>query len=405
MAFFWYQAFSKDGKKITGTLEAANQQVVRERLLSQNLYVISVILKTAEDSETNFLGGIFQQNVNLQDKIFFTKQLAILLKSGIALTDALNLMIDQSPGYMRPMVVKMRDELREGSSFAKVLEFYPKSFPPLYVQLVRAGEASGQMEKVLVRLADFLKQQDEFNKSVSDAVRGPLIQLAMVFIVAIGLLTFIVPKIADAFLSMGNKALPKITEVVLSMSNFLVNHYIILIVILGLIFISFTAWQQSKSGRYIIDKVKLKIPIVKNFTKKVAIVQFSQTLGLLLESGVNIAEALDIVSQIVSNEILVSELQTARDNIIKQGKVAEYLKKTGLFSSVDIHLIETGEQSGALDTMLIQVGDYNQDNLSQFSKTLTSLLNPLSMLILAAVVGTIIIAVMAPLNDLSSSMT
>ena len=405
MAFFWYQAFSKEGKKISGLIEASNHQMVREKLLSKNLYVISVILKSNTEEDEGFFKNLFQKTLSLKDKIFFTKQLSVLLKSGIALTDALNLMIDQSPNYMKNMIIKMRDELKEGSSFAQVLEYYSKSFPPLYIQLIRAGEASGGMEKILLRLANFLEEQEKFNNSVLSAVRGPLLQLALVFIIAGGLLTFIVPKIADSFLNLGKKSLPKITEIVLNISKFLINHYLILIIFFILIILSYTAWQQSKSGKYIIDKIKLKIPLINYFTKGLAIVQFSQTLGLLLESGVDISEALDIVSQIVSNQILINELQIARSNIIKQGKVAEYLKKTKLFSAVDIHLIETGEQSGTLDSMLIQVGNYNQDNLKEFSEGLTALLNPLTMIILGLVVGTIIMAVMAPLSDLSSSMS
>jgi type II secretory pathway component PulF len=175
---------------------------------------------------------------------------------------------------------------------------------------------------------------------------------------------------------------------------------VMIIVIVGV----YKIWSISESGQLTLDKIKLKIPVIKYFNRAVAVVQFSQTLGLLLESGVNIAEALEIVVQIVDNQILVEALKKAQDNIIKQGKVTEYLQKTHLFSSVDVHLIGTGEQSGALDTMLIQVGKYNQEDLKEFSAGLTALLNPLSMAILAVVVGTIIIGVMAPLTDMSSMM-
>jgi type II secretory pathway component PulF len=162
--------------------------------------------------------------------------------------------------------------------------------------------------------------------------------------------------------------------------------------------------SQSKSGRLIVDRAKLHIPLVKYFTRKTAVVQFTQTLGLLLESGVDIAQALDIVVQIVENQVLVDALIKAKENIIKQGRVTEYLQKTELFDKVAIHLINTGEQSGALDTMLIQVGKYNQDELSEFSEGLTALLNPLSMAMLAVVVGVIIGAVMGPLMDMANMM-
>jgi type II secretory pathway component PulF len=160
MPFFYYQAFSKTGTKQSGVLEGTSQQSIRERLIKQGLYPVSVILQN-NDGGIGFRGLLnrfFQPSLTLKDKLFFTKQLAMLLKSGIALADAINLMIDQSPKYMHGMLVKIRDVLKEGGSFAEILSMYPRSFPPLYVQLIKAGEASGQMEKVLLRLAGFLDQ-------------------------------------------------------------------------------------------------------------------------------------------------------------------------------------------------------------------------------------------------------
>jgi type II secretory pathway component PulF len=149
------------------------------------------------------------------------------------------------------------------------------------------------------------------------------------------------------------------------------------------------------------DIIKLKIPIIRYFTRVIAVVQFSQTLGLLLESGVNIAEALAIVVQIVDNQVLVNALEKAKENILKEGRVAEYLKRTNLFDPVDTHLINTGEQSGSLDIMLIQVGKYNQDELRQYSFKLTSILNPMATVLLAVVVGVILFAVMGPIMSMT----
>ncbi len=404
MAFFLYQAFSKEGGKVNGFIEAQNIQTAKAELVKQGLYPIFVAIENTNEKKVNFIQSLFTPTVSLKDKIFFTKQLVMLLKSGVALTECLNLMVHQTPSYMRNMIEKMRDELKEGESFATVLSYYPKSFSNLYIQLVKAGEASGQMEKVLLRLASFLEEEAEFNETVNKALQGPMIQLAMVLIVAIGLLTIIVPKLIDVFSSMGRKELPLLTNIVIACSNFIINHYIILVSILLSIISLYTAWSQSKSGKYIIDVIKLKIPIISYFTRVVSVIQFSQTLGLLLESGVNISEALSIVVQIVNNQVLVNMLKTAKENILKEGRVADYLKKTELFSLVDIHLINTGEQSGSLDAMLIQVGKYNQDDLRQYSFQLTSILNPMATILLAVVVATILIAVMGPIMNMSDML-
>jgi type II secretory pathway component PulF len=404
MAFFLYQAFSKEGRKVNGTIEAQNIQSAKAELVKKGLYPIFVTLENLNEKKIGLIKNFFTPTVSLKDKIFFTKQLVMLLKSGIALTESLNLMINQTPSYMRSMLEKMRDELKEGESFATVLSYFPKSFSNLYIQLVKAGEASGQMEKVLLRLAIFLEEEAEFNETVNKALQGPLVQLLLVLIVAVGLLTVIVPKLVDVFSSMGRKELPLLTTIVISCSNFIINHYIILSGSVLSIILLYTAWSSSKRGKYMIDTIKLKIPMINYFTRVVAVIQFSQTLGLLLESGVNISEALNIVVQIVDNQVLVNMLKTAKENILKEGRVADYLKKTNLFSLVDIHLINTGEQSGSLDVMLIQVGKYNQDDLRQYSFQLTSILNPMATVLLAVVVGIILIAVMGPIMNMSDML-
>ena len=405
MAFYLYQAFSREGKKVNGRLDATSIQAARDLLSQQGLYPVSVLLQTTDNFSYGIFSRFLQPSMTLQEKVFFTKKLAVLLRSGIALTDVLTLMIDQAPVALRGMITKLRDELKEGSSFAAALSLYPNNFPPLYIQLVRAGEASGQMEKVLNRLAYFLEEQAAFNQAISSAIRGPLIQLGLVFIIAGFLLTLIVPKIADVFKGVAGKALPSITVAVLALSDALLHHYHIIGIVAVIVSTLYIAWSHSSSGKFIIDTIKLKLPIIKYVTRMRAVIQFAQTLGLLLESGVNIAEALDIVVQIVDNQILVNALKKARDNIIKQGKVTEYLQKTALFSSESIHLIGTGEQSGSLDIMLMQVGNYSQEELSEFMRGITTLLNPLSMLILAGVVGTIIFAIMAPIMDLANSVS
>ena len=401
MAFFQYQAFLKEGRKVNGVIEAQNIQQAKAELIKQGLYPVFVIPELPQESKDNFFTSLFTPSLSLQDKIFFTKQLVMLLKSGIALTESLNLMVHQTPSYVRPMIEKMRDELKEGESFATVLSYYPKSFSNLYIQLVKAGEASGQMDKVLLRLAAFLEEEAEFNETVSKATQGPLIQLLLVVAVAVGLLTVIVPKLVDVFTSMGKKELPLLTKIVIALSSFLVNHYILLAGLILSIITVYSIWIQSKMGKYVMDIIKLQLPIISYFTRVIAVVQFSQTLGLLLESGVNIAEALGIVVQIVDNQVLVTALITAKESILKEGRVADYLKKTNLFDPVDIHLINTGEQSGALDTMLIQVGKYNQDELRQYSFKLTSILNPMATVLLAVVVGVILFAVMGPIMSIT----
>jgi type II secretory pathway component PulF len=219
--------------------------------------------------------------------------------------------------------------------------------------------------------------------------------------VVIVLLTGVVPQISEVFSSKG-AALPLPTKILLAMSGFLTGHYIILLGIIVSITSAFLYWKSTDSGKRTLDKIKLKIPVLKYFVKMSAVVQFSRTLGMLIEGGVNLAEALNIVTKIVDNKILVDALNEAKENIIKQGKISQYLKQTNIFPPVAIYLINTGEQSGHLDTMLITVAEYYEAELSELADSLAGYINPIMLLVMAGVVGFIVMAIALPLQQLTT---
>lgn len=403
MALYYYQAYSKSGKKISGYLDAATVANVREQLSLKGIYPIKIDL--APDVErVPFYKRIFQRSISLKDKVFFTKQLAILLKAGIPLVQALDLLSEQTEGYLQSIVIYLRDNIKEGKSLADGLNRYPKVFDSIYIQLVKAGEASGKLEVILERLTEFLERRDEIRKTVKSALRTPLIQLAVIILVVILLLTFVVPQIVDVFKEQDIK-LPLATRILTSISDLILNRYILLLSILIFFIIIYRAWASTESGRYTIDKIKLKLPIAGYFIKTQAIVQFCRTLGMLLEGGVNLSQALTIVTKIVDNKVLATELEKAKENIIKQGKISHYLKETGLFPPMATYLINTGEQSGQLDTMLLTVAKYYEDDLKERADTLSSLLNPVMLLIMALVVGFIILAIMGPIQSITKNLS
>lgn len=401
MALYYYAAISREGKRVTGYLDAPTTQGAREQLGRMGIFPTKIELAPARTQTVPWYKRMFQRGVSLKDKVFFTKQLAVLLRSGIPLVQALDLLIEQTEGTLKSIVISLRDDLKEGRSLADGLQKFPNVFDTIYIQLVRAGEATGKLEVILERLTDYLERREEIRKKVRGALRYPLFQLGIILLVVIGLLTFVVPQIAGVFAGQ-NIALPFITRALMATSNFLTGHYIILASIILLIAAAFSFWKSTPSGAYTLDKIKLRLPLIGYFARTGAIVQFSRTLGMLAEGGVNLAESLGIVVKIVDNKVLKAELEKARENIIKQGKIAHYLKETGMFPPVATYLINTGEQSGQLDKMLLTVARYFEDDLRETADTLSSLLGPAMLVIMFIVVGVVIAAVMLPIQNLTS---
>ncbi len=401
MALYQYQGFSRDGKKVRGYIDASSLQSARELLAKQEVFISSLeITDGVASTQGSFIKRIFRRGVSTKDKIFFTKQLSVLLKSGVPLLQALELLVDQSEGSLRSIVVRLKDGIKEGSSLADQLSRYPKIFDNIYVQLVRAGEASGKLELILERLTAYLERRQEIIKRIKKALSYPLLQLGVVTAVVIVLLTFVVPKIAATFETQ-KTVLPAPTRILLGLSHFLTGHYILLGITVFGAFLLVRMWRKTESGARTIDTLKLKLPIVRYFARIGAVVQFSRTLGMLIESGVNLAESLQIVCNIIDNTILVDALNAARDNIIKQGKISHYLAQTGIFPPIAMYLINTGEQSGHLDAMLLTVAKYYEDELTEVSDSLASKLEPLMLIIMALIVGFIVISIVLPLVNIN----
>lgn len=400
MALYVYQALSKEGKKIKGGVEASSLSSAKEQVTRKGLFIVSISL-AEEATLIPWYKRLFEKKVSVKDKILFTKQLSVLLKSGVPLLQALELLMEQFQGKFRSIIVSLKDGIKEGQSLAEGLKKYPKVFDNIYIQLVRAGEATGKLELILERLTIYIERQQEIKKKVKSALRYPLIQMFVVALVVVFLLTVVVPQIAQTFQQQGGE-LPMPTKMVLATSNFMRGHYILILAIIVTIVLLFRYWKSTYKGAKTIDKIKLHLPLIKYFAKTSAVVQFSRTLGMLIESGVNLSEALDIVVNIIDNKVLADQLKEARDKIIKEGKIAQFLKQTNIFPLIAIYLINTGEQTGELGFMLQTVGENYEAELSELTDNLTAKIEPIMMAVMAVVVGFIVISIALPIVKMSS---
>ncbi|HEV2600963.1 MAG TPA: type II secretion system F family protein [Candidatus Babeliales bacterium] len=395
MALYFYQAYSKEGKTVNGQIDASSLQQVKEQLSRQGLFPIS-ISSQAQGGVYASIQRLFARKVSTKEIILFSKQLAVMLRSGVPLLQALELLTDHFTGTLQTTIIKVKDEIKEGSSLADALKKYPQTFDSTYVQLVRAGEASGKLEKILERLTELLERRAVISGKIKEALLMPAIQLFVATAVVIFLMVKVVPTLGSTFESQG-KELPGPTQFLMAISNFIVNYYLFLIIFIILTIVGFIYWRSTPSGKKTIDTIILRIPYIRYFARTSAVVQFSQTLGMLLESGVNLAESLDIVCHIINNRVLADALNEARDKIIKQGKIAQYLKQTKMFPPIAIYLIQTGEQTGKLDAMLLTVASNYEKELATEIDKMTTFFNVGLMFGMAIVVGFIVISIALPL--------
>lgn len=403
MPLYRYDSFNRRGKKITGTIDAASKQDAITILRGQGLMPTTVEDATGKKTNGPFWKKLFRKKVDIRTKVLFTKQLGVLLKSGVPLLQAIELLTEQFEGDFKHVLINIKDGIKAGESIASEMGKYPKIFPNVYIQLVRAGEASGKLEVILNRLTTYLERTEETRKKIRKALAYPVAMLSFAVLVVVGVLTFLVPRIKDMFSQMGQE-LPGPTQLLIAMSDVLMNNFVIISILLLGIVVAFVRWKKSPKGRYKLDELILKLPLVSYFAKTKAVVQFSKTLGMLLESGVNLAEALDIVSNIIDNKVLTQKLLEARDSIIKEGKIAKYLKKTGMFPAIASYMITTGEESGQLAQMLLTVGSDYDTELTEITDSMTGKITPIMTLVMGVIVLFIILAIFLPIMQMSEGM-
>ena len=398
MPLYYYQSFTRAGKQVTGTIDAPSPQGAKELLQGQGLMPTSIEpVGTAQQGFS--LSSLFAKKVEEKTIIMFTKQLGVLLRSGVPLLQAFELLTEQFEQPFQGVLVTIKEGIKGGEAVADQLAQHPHVFSNVYIQLVRAGEASGKLDVILERLTEYLTRAMETKKKVKKALNKPMIQLGMIGAIVVGMLTFMVPRMTEMFAQTG-KELPGPTVLLMTLSDILLNYSLWLLGGVIVVTLLLMRWKSTESGRYMLDEWALRLPMISYFAKTKAVVQFSQTLGMLLESGVNLSEALDIVCEIVENKVLTQKLKEARDNIIKEGKIARYLKQTGLFPSMASYMISTGEESGKLAEMLLSVGrDYDAE-LVEITESLTEKIDPIMTIVIAAVVLFIVLAIFMPIMEM-----
>jgi type IV pilus assembly protein PilC len=424
MPRYTYIALDARGQESTGLVEARSSNEVIGQLrqagyFPTNVYeegkrgpdgkVSRAAAKTAREARprTKISMSLFQRKkVKPKIMMIFTRQLATLIDSGLPLLRSLNVLAKQERDtVLRNTINKLADGVQGGGTFSESLAQHPLIFNHLYVNMVKAGEVGGVLELVLRRLAEFQEKAQKIKNKVVAAMVYPIIVMTMAIAIMTFLLVFIVPKFEAIFHDMlGDKPLPAITLFVISVSNFVKNHGLVLLGLLIAAVATYKLIARTRAGRSIIDRFKLRVPLFGDLIRKTAISRFSRTLGTLVTSGVPILQALNITRETAGNMVIAGAISQVHDSVKEGESIVQPLEASGAFPPMAISMIDVGEETGQLPEMLLKIADVYDDETDNSVAALTSMLEPIMIVFLALVVGTIVIALFMPLISIISGL-
>jgi len=404
MALFEYKAIGLDGKASKGHVESDSIKSARQKLKKQGLMVTEILEKNAALKKGKAGAGLtlFSGGVSQEEAAIMTRQLASLVKANIPLVDALNALVEQIESVaLKTQLSQVREAVNEGSSLAKALTHHPKTFDNIYVNMVEAGESSGTLSLVLLRLADLKESQTRLRRKVVGGMTYPAIMFFVAIAVLVGIFAFVIPKLQQIFVSM-NKALPLTTEILIWISVQVTSWWWALLLGVVLTAVLFNRYINTPGGRERWDRFKLSAPVFGKVTRMAAINRFASTMSTLLGSGVPILTAMNIAKNLVGNVHIARAVENARSNITEGQSIAEPLRRSGEFPPLVIHMISIGEKTGELPGMLKNVADSYEEQVSTAVDSMTSLLEPAMIVFMGGTVGFIVVSVITPLMEMSN---
>lgn len=394
MPKFSYVGVTATGKQVKGEIQAASKNEVISLLRKKKLRPVTI--KAASMS----INLAFLDRVKLQDISRFTRQFSAMTAAGLPLVQCLDILAAQTENKKLSAAVKqISGDIQGGSTLADALEKHPAIFNSLYCNMISAGEASGSLDTVLTRLADYQEKAEALRRKIKGAMTYPLI----VTIVAVGataaMLTFVVPTFAQMFTDVGG-SLPLPTKIVMDISNFLQKYIFLLILAFAGALVALSYYYKTDDGKLKIDGIKLNIPVWGDLERKSSISRFAQTLSTLLTSGVTIIDALNITAKTAGNKVLEKGIIRTLERITGGMTIAEPLKETGVFPPMVIHMISVGEKTGDLAEMLKKISDFYKDEVDAAIDALTSIIEPVMIVVMGAIIGGILIAMYLPMFDM-----
>lgn len=395
MPDYMYDGVDRQGNRVKGKITAASEGELRILLRGQGVRPLKVSVQSLAQKDIGQM--LKSSNVSQEEVLIFTRQMQVLIGSGIPLTQALDILTDQGgSGAFKTLCLGIKQKVSEGTFLWEAMSAYPKAFPKLYLALVRAGESSGALDAILRRLTNYLEDADRLKKMLKSAMMYPVIVVSVGVAVIIGMLTFVIPKFEE-LLSQNGQALPAPTQFVIDVSHFIRDHFTILIGAIAAIAFVLAKFFQSPEGRVLRDKMFFNVPIFGPIMQKGGTARFTRTLATLLNSGVNLLDAIDICKQTIDNAVLEDAVSILRPEI-EQGKSLAYVfGQIDVFPKMAVQMMAVGESTGQLDRMLEKVADFYEAEVEILVNGLTKLIEPVILVFLGGTVGGLMIAMYLPI--------
>lgn len=406
MPKFTYSAASKSGKTITGELEAKNRDEIINRLIKQELKPISIKeTKSSKFDLGNLLGG---SKVKSDELVIFTRQLSAMISAGVPLLRSLNSLAEhtENPAFKK-ILDDVKDDIEEGLNFGDALDKHPLVFNDVYVNMIRAGESAGILDEILKRLALQQEKNATIRKKVKSAMSYPMVLVFITIGAFFGLMIFVIPQIGKIITDLGgpDAKLPLLTQIMLGISGALISYWYIVFPILGGIVFVILRFLRTKSGKRLFHKLILKTPAISGIIKKVAVARFSRTYASLVGAGVAVLEALSVTSRAIGNTVYEDVLTEAARRVQEGEPLSKIIEEhEDLFPSILSQMLSVGEETGQTDTVLIKVADFYEEEVDVAIDGISSIIEPVMILVMGSMVGLIAASVMGPIASISQNI-
>jgi general secretion pathway protein F len=404
MPVYEYQALDPKGKTITGIIDADGGQAARQKIRAMGSFPVKVKEVTGGDSSKETRGITFQglfSRITPAQVSLWTRQLATLTGAGFPLVSALTTLVSQAKtqGFTK-IAARIKDSIVEGNSFASSLTLYPSVFSQIYINMVRAGETSGTLEIVLQRLADIMEKQQELKSRIQTAMAYPILMTAIGTLVLFFLMTFVVPNITTIFEDM-NQALPAPTRFLIAASDLFKGYWWLLLVAAIATLVALKVFRKTERGLATTDRLMLRVPIVGSMLRRIAVARFARTLASLLENGVTMLPALEIVRNVTGNIIISGLIENASNQVEKGQGLAQALSADAVFPDLAVQMIQVGEQSGELESMLYKIAEVYENEVQSSIMSMMAMLEPVMILVMAVVVLFIVLSICLPIFEMN----
>ncbi len=404
MPSFSYQATNSAGKTVGGVITATDKVTAMALMNKQNLKPISIELM----SDVKRGGkGIFKPKVKITDLVLFTRQLSTMVSAGVPLLRSLNTLYAQVENpTLREVIGDLVKDVQSGVSLADAMGKHPDVFSDIFVNMVRAGEAAGIVDDILKRLASQVEKNASMRKKIKSASTYPMVLLVLTLGAFMGLMIFIIPRIAAILKDIGgpDAKLPVITQVMIDISSFMTNYWYIMIGGTALLVFGLRRYIKTPAGRYQFHSLALKIPILKNLITKIAVARFTRTFAALIGAGVSVVEALKVTSRAVGNDVYRKAIDAAANEVVNGRQLSEAIEGNKLFPGIVPQMLAVGEETGQTDIVLVKVADFYDEEVDAIIDSLSSILEPVMIVIMGGMVGLVAASVMGPIASLSQNV-